>query len=210
MKKLFVLSAIAQMSADAIENGGGEIPAPKKVLSSPKLIELQEAYKTAWGAMLQLTDPFAKETKDAKLAVWKIEGEIKAEEAAILKAENEARIAEQRNERLKLNKNQLNAHAALIAIKADKRASAEAVAEAQTAFDNAKELVDNELLAKYAKSAPAKKAVDGDAPKADKTAQTAEIVEHYLSGKTNKEIEDLGFARSTVWHAINNYKKANA
>lgn len=209
MKKLFLLSYIAQFNAQASENGGGT-EAPKKVLTSPKLTELQEAYKTAWGAMLQLTDPFAKETKDAKLAVWKIEGEIKTEEAAILKAENEAKIAEQRNQRLSLNQNQLDAHTTLIAIKADKKASAEAVAEAQTAFDNAKELVDNELLAKYAKSAPAKKSSEGDAPKTDKTAQTAEIVELYLAGKTNKEIEDLGFARSTVWHAINNYKKANA
>jgi len=208
MKKLFFLSAIAQFSAQTAENGGGT-PEPKK-LSSEKLTELQNAYKAAWDSMLKMTDPFAKETKDAKLAVWKIEGEIKAEEAAILKAENEARIAEQRNQRLLLNANQLAAHVALLTIKADKKATAEAVAEAQTAFDNAKELVDNELLAKYAKSAPAKKAVDGDAPKADKTAQTAEIVEHYLAGKTNKEIEDLGFARSTVWHSINNYKKANA
>jgi len=208
MKKLFLLSAIAQLSASTTDNGGGT-PEPKK-LSSDKLTELQKAYKEAWDAMLKMTDPFAKETKDAKLAVWKIEGEIKAEEAAILKAENDARIAEQRNQRLVLNANQLAAHAALLTIKADKKATAEAVAEAQTAFDNAKELVDNELLAKFAKSAPAKKSVDGDAPKTDKTAQTAEIVQHYLDGKTNKEIEDLGFARSTVWHSINNYKKANA
>jgi len=184
--------------------------APAKELTSEKLVQLKAQFAEAWAKMAGISDPFSKEAKDAKLETWKIEGEMKAELANLQKAENEARIAEQRNERLKLNQNQLDAHAALLALKGDKKATAEQIAEAQTAFDTAKEAVDNELLAKYAGSKSAAKVADGTAKEAgEKGKDRAAIIELYLAGKEQKEIIEAGYARSTVWHAINDYKKAN-
>jgi len=203
------------MTADAQDNAGGAVQTETKVvqmLKSDKLDALKVSYQEAWQKMLNCTDPFAHETKDAKLAVWKIEGEIKAEETAIQKALNDAKIEEQRNQRLALNSNQLAAYAALLAERAKKSPDAAKVAELQAAFDTSKEAVDNELLAKYAASRPAKKAPESASGETTTgtAANTAAIIELYLAGKTHREIEDAGFKRSTVWHAINNYKKANS
>lgn len=202
------------MTADAQDNAGGAVQTETKVvlmLKSDKLDVLKVLYQEAWQKMLNCTDPFAPETKDAKLAVWKIEGEIKAEETAIQKALNDAKIEEQRNQRLALNSNQLAAYAALLVERAKKSPDAAKVAELQVAFDISKEAVDNELLAKYAASRPAKKAPESASGETTTgtAANTAAIIELYLAGKTHREIEDAGFKRSTVWHAINNYKKAN-
>ena len=180
-----------------------------KQLTSEKLEQLKKQYAEAWQKMAQFNDPFSKEAKDAKLAAWKIEGEMKAEEAALVKAANDAKIAEARNQRLQLNKTQLDAFEALLVAKADKKADPAKVAELQTAFDTAREAVENELLAKYATSKPAKVSADGDKPASEKGKDSAAIVDLFLQGKTHKEIEAAGYARSTVWHAINNYKKAN-
>lgn len=196
------------MSPDATT--GGENSAP--VLTSEKLDALKAQYAELWQKMLTMTDPFSKETKDAKLAVWKIESEIKAEEAALQKAANDAKIAELRNQRLQLNTNQLNALRALIAIENDKKATPEAKQAAIDEFNTAKELVDNELLAKFAASSAAKKSVpasDGEPSSGKDSANKDAILEMYLAGKTQAEIQAAGFARSTVWHTINNYKKAN-
>lgn len=203
MFKMFfirMLAAIAEASGGAVQ-----------VLTSDKLTDLQNQYKTAWAAMLQMTDPFSKETKDAKLAVWKIEGEIKAEEAHLQKLVNDAKIAEQRNARLALNTTMLDAFRTLIGLQNDKKSDPAKVAEAETAFNTAKDAVDNELLAKYAASKSAKvtaAATDGESKEAS-NANTAAIVELFVAGKTHKEIEEIGYKRSTVWHAIDKYKKAN-
>lgn len=204
MRKIFFLFT-------ALTEGAGGAQTEAKPLTSEKLEALKSDYAKAWAEMAKFTDPFSKEAKDAKLAAWKIEGEMKAEEAAIVKSANDAKIAEARNLRLQLNQNQLTAFEALLTIKADKKADAAKVAELQVAFDTAKEAVDNELLAKYAGSKPAKVAADGAVKDAgEKGKDAAAIVELYLQGKTHKDIEALGYARSTVWHAINNYKKANS
>lgn len=189
--------------------GTTTVPAPAPELTSDKLAELKKQYATKWQEMLKMTDPFSQETKDAKLAVWKIEGEMKAEIQSLQKAANDAKVAEQRNQRLKLNQVQLDAFAALNVIKADKKADPAKLAEAQTAFDTAKEAVDNELLAKYAASKSAKSAGDKSAENGESSANKAAILELFHAGKSQKEIENAGFARSTVWHTINNFKKAN-
>lgn len=192
--------------AEGLANGGGNAPAP---LTSEKLTELEAAHAAAWAVMITMKDPKAQETKDAKLAVWKIEGEIKAEEARLNKEAQDAKLTEARNARLSLNQNQLDAYAALLAVKADKKATPEQVQTAQTAFDTAKEAVDNELLAKYASSSPAKKSSSTDTgTTSEKSANKAAILELARAGKTKKEIEDAGYKRSTVWHTINDAKIA--
>lgn len=182
------------------------------VLTSEKLTELNKAYLVAWSEMLKYPDPMSKEAKDAKLAVWKIEGEIKQENVNLDNAAKAAKTAEMRNQRLKLNQTQLDALTALLAVKSDKKATPESVQTAQTAFDTAKEAVDNELLAKYAGSKSAKTATPSDNGTESKeaSANKAAILELYAQGKTHKEIEEAGYKRSTVWHTINNFKKANA
>lgn len=211
MKSFNFVRLLMAAIVDAATGGATVAPAPE--LSSPKLTELKGLYAEAWKAMLAMTDPFSKETKDAKLAVWKIEGDIKAEEQRIVKEQNDAKLTEQRNKRLELNKNQLSAYATLLALQADKKAKPEDVQTAQTAFDTAKELVDNELLAKYAASSSAKKSQsdkDAKPETGEAKANKAAIIELFVAGKTQKEIEEMGYARSTVWHTIDKYKKANA
>ena len=180
-------------------------------LTSPKLVELKNAAKVAWKAMQSMEDPFAPETKTAKLAFYKAESEVKAEESALQKSANDAKIAEMRNKRLALNSSQIDALTVLIALRNDKKADPAKLSEAETVFNTAKEAVDNELLAKYAASKSAKVATPSENGTDDKTSggdNKAAILELARAGKTHKEIEEAGYKRSTVWHAINNAKKA--
>lgn len=172
--------------------------------TSPKLDELKKAYAAAWQAMIGITEPLIPAARDAKLAVWKIDGEMKAEVANIEKAANEAKLLELRNERLKLNQVQLDAYYAFMTAKADKKADPAKVAELEAAYTTAREAVDNELLAKYAHSKPAKKADSPDAVASDgePSANKQAIIDLYRGGKSHKEIEDAGYKRSTVWHVI--------
>jgi hypothetical protein len=179
-------------------------------LTSENLTALRAKYREAYKAMAAHEDPFTKEAKDAKLAAWKIDGEIKAEEARLQKEANDAKMAEIRNQRLQLNENQLSAFRSLVTLEADKKSKPEDVEAAKLAFQTAKEAVDNELLAKYAASAKASKTkTEGDnLAGGDAAAKKAAILEMARAGKTQKEIEEAGYARSTVWHTINNAKKA--
>lgn len=193
------------MAATATDSAGTITPEP----TSELLTKLQGDYKTAWAEMLKHADPLSKEAKDAKMAVWKIEGEINNEIAAIAKKANDAKIAELRNARLALNQTQLDKYAVVLQLRADKKADPAKLAQAETEFATAKEAVDNELLAKYASSSSAKKTVvtDGN-PSTDGDAKKAAILELARAGKTQKEIIAEGYARSTVWHTINNAKMA--
>lgn len=184
---------------------GGAI-APE--LTSETLTTLKASRKTAWAEMLKHEDPDTAEALAAKQAVWKIDGEIAAEKQNLQKAVNDAKLAESRKERLQLNENQFTAYDNLRTLKADKKSTPEQIAEAQTAFDTAKELVNNELLNKFG---AAKKSVskDGEASNESKSASKAAILEAYKSGRTHAQIEADGIApRSTVWHVIDKAIKA--
>lgn len=207
MKRLLVRLLFATAATEA-GAGSNAVETPKP-LTSEKLVELQKQYADAWSKMIQIKNPLSAEAKDAKLAVYKIEGEMKAEEQALVKAENERKLQEQRNERLALNTKQLELHTALVTMRADKKADAAKLAELENEFNTAKEAVDNELLAKYAASSTARKKTSTGEKTERNTEQKDAIIELYLAGKTQKEIEEQGFKRSTVWHTINNYKKAN-
>ena len=197
---------IRVMRAPETNESNVQTAAPKPAPTSPKLEELKKAYLEAYVKRNSFADPFTEEAKAANLAVWKIEGEMKAETAEITKRENEAKLQELRNERLKLNSNMLDAYKAFIT--APKNTAADKLAELESAFNTAKELVDNELLAKYASSKPAKKAENGETSSAETSASKDAIIEAYRAGKSHKDIEAMGYARSTVWHTINNAIKA--
>lgn len=167
-------------------------------LTSDKLTALKAEYSAAWQKVISCTDPFAPETKDAKLALYKIENEMKAEQAGLQKAANDAKIAEARNQRIALNTAQLDAHTALLAVKADKKAKPEDVTAAENAFNTAKEAVENELLAKFAGSKPAKVTSDGSAKTSGGSSKTDEIFALFDSGKTYDEIISAGYADGTI------------
>jgi len=181
------------------------------ITPAEKLAQLKGQQVAAWQEMIKFPDPTTKEAKDARLSYFKIEGEIKAVETQIAKAENDAKIAEARNARLTLNQTQLDAYAALLAERGKKSPDAAKLTELETAFNTAKEVVDNELLAKYAASKPAKVTVsseNGQSNSSDKSGNKAAILELARAGKSHKEIEAEGFKRSTIWHAINDAKIA--
>lgn len=184
--------------AAGIAGATGGATAP--VLTSDNLTQLKATRKTVWNEMRKIEDSDSKEYLDAKLAVWKVDGEIKAEEAAILKEINDAKIAEARNQRLQLSANYKAAILANIG-----KAANQATADAEAA---ALEVLNNELLAKYAHSKPAK---TGDAT--EKTGKSSNVdatcFPLFAEGKSCKEVEGItGIARSTVWFSNDRYKKS--
>lgn len=196
MKSTFLFRLFAAI-AEAV---GGNTVAPE--LTSQALTALKATRKAAWAEMLKHEDPDTAEALAAKQAVWKIDGEIAAEKQNLQKAVSDAKVAELRKERLQLNENQFVTYDALKAILADKKATPEAIAEKQNAFDTAKELVNNELLSKFGKAATVKKA-DGEATEGSKSEAKAAILAAYVAGRTHAQIESDGIApRSTVWHVI--------
>lgn len=183
-----------------------------KIPTSPKLTELQATRKAQFAAMQKL-DPDSADAEAALAEVIKTDGLIKVEKAAIVKAENDAVNAEKRNARLALVGNMISAYDAKLAVDADKKATPEAKQEAADKYDEARKVVENELLARYATSKPASTS-GGDG--VTKNGNTALILEAHLSnvaaGMTDaasrKALEDAGYKRSTVWHTVNNHNKA--
>lgn len=202
MKSFFIVRLFAAI-VDAATSG-----TTQPELTSEKLTELKASRKAAWSEMLKHEDPDTAEALAAKQAVWKIDGEIAAEKQNLQKAANDAKLAEARKERLQLNENQFVAYDNLNRIKADKKSTPEAIAEAQTAFDTAKELVNNELLSKFGAAKKATTPKDGEQSSETKSANKAAILELYKAGKSHAEIEAEGYARSTVWHVIDKAIKA--
>ena len=179
--------------------------APVQPLTSELLVKLRAEKKTLWQEMLKFDDPDTDEAKNASLAVHKKQGEINAEEANLRKIENDAKITAARNERLKLAQNLIDAVTAKVS--APKNTTPDKMAELDGAVSTAREIVENELLAKFAASKPAKVAADGATPTKGDDNKSA-ILELARAGKSQKEIIEAGYKRSTVWHTINNAKIA--
>lgn len=199
MKNSFFAQLFMAVAAGIAGGGGGEVARP--VIESEKLTTLKTQRKTLWNEMRKIEDSESKEFLDAKLAVWKIDGEIKAEEAAILKSINDAKIAEARNARLQLSANYKAAILANIGKGANQQ-----TADAEAA---ALEILNNELLAKYAHSKPAKSS-DGTEKTGKSSNVDATCWPLFAAGKSCKEVEtETGIARSTVWFSSDRYKKAN-
>lgn len=188
-------------------NAANEIAKPVE-LTSPKLVELQTAMQTAWTEMLKHPNPMTTESKNAKIAYLKAESEANAEMLNLQKLENQRKLDEQRNERIQLVTTLLSKFEATI--KQPKNATPETIATAASELATAREAVVNQLLAKFAGSKPATSKPDGTATTGRNTDSKAAILEMFHAGKSHAEIEAAGFPKSTVWHTINNYKKANA
>lgn len=173
--------------------------------TSDKLTALQSELKVKKSALRAIEDMDSPEYEAALAEIFKTNSAIKAEVANLKAEERKAEIAEANNKRIALFDDAVTAIIANNALQADKKAS-QADKDAAAADAAAKrEAVVNALLGSTPKPA-AVKAEGGESKSADRQA----IVALFLSGKTHKQIEEEdGYARSTVWHAINDYKKAN-
>lgn len=190
-------------------NVAAEPTKPAFVPTSETLTKLQSDFKTAWMGLSTITDPMSVEFKNGQLDLMKIQAAIGAETAALNKAESDRILDEQRNERIQLNRKQFVAYDVLLAVKANKKATPDELSKAQSDFETAQTLVDNELITRFAKSKPATAAAsDGTAPAGRNTESKAAILELARAGKTLTEITAAGYPRSTVWHTTNNAKIA--
>lgn len=192
--------------------------APAKVVpiepQSEKLTELRSK-RLEFKKLARTFEPDSAEEENALLEAYKIDQLIKAEIVAINAAEAKQKLEIARNERIALFTN------ALIALFGGNAEQLEAqiaglTDEQKTLFDTASNVVKNELLAKYAGNKPATAKTSGDDKKAGDGATKNDIVELHIANvasgmddsASRKAIEALGHARSTVWHAVNNYNKA--
>lgn len=176
------------------------------VPTSEKLTALNNDRKTKFQEAMAL-EYGTKEQNDALTAVFKIDGEIRAELSAIKQAEAAAKIAELRNGQIAKLAERDNALRALDAVNANKKASDEEKQAAHDAFNALNEPIVNALLSKYAVAKPANVAPDGTAKVAGTKGATSATIEgklmaHINAGKTSTEAVKLvieeGFSRGTT------------
>ena len=187
--------------APEVKGGGKTTEAPKTEVpkteapvvqiapepTSAKLTEIRGKQSEAF-AKLQGTKYQSDEYKAAKKELWQLDNDEAAEIANIKKAEADAKIAEARNARIKLVDDY------------DK-----ATGDAKVA---AREILVNELLARFATSSPAKKSGDGTAKVAG-GSKTEEIFKLMDGGATYDSLIAAGYADGTIRSAAwkGGYKK---
>jgi len=152
-------------------------------LTSAKLVEIQGKTAEAF-AKLQGTKYNSPEYKDAKLELFKLDNEEKAEIANIKRAEQDAKVAEARNARIALVDNY------------DK-----ATGDAKVA---AREILVNELLARFSASSPAKKS-GGEKSSGGKT-KSETIADMMAAGNTYDEMIAAGMGDGTIRTVAGNLK----
>jgi hypothetical protein len=152
---------------------------------SAKLTELRATYATLWATMIKQVAG-SKEAMTASLDVFKTQKLVDAEIANIGKAAADAKLAEQRNARAKM------ADDLIAAVKAG---NADNIAAAR-------ELVVNELLAKYSHSSPAKTGTGtgtkGATSGAIREILLAEIASGHTVTDAKKAAEAQGYSRGTT------------
>lgn len=182
--------------APAAENTGTETAAPV-LTPQEKIDQFNQEYQTKWADMIKLS-PMSKEAHVANAELWKLQKSIEAQQALIDKAANEAKIAEEKNARVKMLVDLVDT----------------AIAEGKET-DNYKaqyEKVANELLAKYPASSPAKSA---GAATGTKGATGQAIVEAYKAERAKpldhtqalKNVIAQGFSRGTSGAVVLAYRK---
>lgn len=199
---------------DANETAGGTTAAPVVKMKtddeykSEKRTEL-EAQKKAEFEKFKTLEFDTPDWVASQMELYKIGVAIKGEIANLKNIEAEQLLQEKRNERIALVDKLLEAHDANMAAQADRKATIEAKNAAYDVFKNAKEVVTNELLGRYATAKP-KVTTDGTAttaPAGERGATSAAIKASLLKhlavpGTTiaaaKKAVEAEGFSRGTV------------
>ena len=176
-----------------------------------KIIALKAKAKQIWESGKNL-EFGSTEFEANQLEYFAAKQAIKAAEAAEAAAAAEAAKAEARSKRLAFLTDAISFAIANHMVASDKKASDEQKQTASEAAAKAYEACANELLSKFVKPA----AAAGTKAASGRANGNGEILTHHLdnvaNGKTDAEsrtiLEAMGFPRSTVWHAVNNYNKA--
>lgn len=139
------------------------------------------------------------------MEIYKLQQERAAEVNNIKKHQRELELKEAQNKRIQLVTDLLAAHEANLAVQANKKATEEEKTAANEAFVAAREIVQNELLAKYKTSSPAKTSADGgvNVPTSGKSAEIKTRLLDMVANGTplataKKMLVDEGFSRGTV------------
>lgn len=208
MSMLFMYSADAENTQG---NGGGQVTQLQPEPTSEKLDDLKKQRTEVFGKIKQAEN----EEEMVKLTgeLQRVDREISAEKLAIKKAENDAKIAEERAKRVKLVDDLLDLNVKNNTIQADKKASAEDKETAKLAFEAAREVVVNELLARYGTAKPAVSATKSEGGSKGKIGH--EIVElfkgHRAAGLTDaaaiKAIIEAGYSRGTTGAVVLAYQR---
>ena len=217
MAILFMDAATNENATGAtVVNATTATPPAQKVWESENLTKLKADKKTAFDVLRKIEDTDSQEWLDAQMEVYKIGKQIEAEIANLKKAEADAILAEKRNERVKLLDNYDSAVLALSNL--PKNATAEAKNAAGDAVKNSREIIVNELLAKFAGAKPATTAT-GTATTATGAGRgaTGELIKasllgHIAAGKSNTEAVKAtiaeGYTRGTTGAVMTAMKKA--
>lgn len=177
-------------------------------ISSPLLDELKKE-RIAIAAKLRSEDVDAQLKAIDEMTI--VNAKIKSEEASIRKAIADAKLAEERNARVALADDLINA-----VLKAYGVAKKDRSPETDAKFAEQRDVIVTELLARYATSKPAKKASDGTKSAGTRGATTSAIREliapMYTNGIDGSEvrrsiIKDHGFNDGTANAVILAYEK---
>lgn len=159
-----------------MEQNTGTTPTTQPLPTSAKLVELQTAFAAKFAGLAGLTT--MAEQQSAMLETFKIQKEIDAEIANIKTQERQAELEKQRNARIELVTNLETTLTAKLKVDAEKKSSDEERNAANDAYLAAREIVTNELLARYATSKPAAKTAGdaSDKPAGERGKTGAEII----------------------------------
>lgn len=224
MKSLFI--PVSRYNTATPAEGGAVETAKQapvaKIYTNDKIVELQAAKKAKFAEMVKIDPDNVDALTNANLEIFKLQKDIEAEIANMKGEERKQEIAMKMQERIKIREDfeaallaSIDANSALAKIAVGKR-TPEQIEEnnaVNDALKAAREKLDNELLARYATSTPAKSVATGE-PK--ESSDKSKILELHLANVANnmtdaqsrKALEDAGYKRSTVWHAVNNYNKS--
>lgn len=174
MKMLLLARMLFAAAAEAATASMTAVTAPREP-KSENLTKLQAELAAKWSHMVAQT-PGSKEALDANLDVYKQQKLIDGEIATIRKGWADEELAVKRNERVKLLDNYIELVITDRAIQADKKADIATKDAATKEANDAREVLVNQLLSKFAAAAPAKTAANGTTTTAGpKGAKTAEI-----------------------------------
>lgn len=202
-------------------------PEPK-VYTSPRLDELKQIRRDLAAKLAGIEDVDSDEYNDANLAVYKAGNDIKAEIEALKKAERDQLALEARNARVALFDTAVDAKIAeqehfrtvYSAITSPTKEDMEVMNGFTAAYKAAREVVVNELTAKFGSSTAAKPAGTPAAAGSGEVrgAKSKEILDYYvdqIATRPNdetairKELIEKGYNDGTIGNVIVTYKRAN-
>lgn len=173
----------------------GNEPDAEPEKTSPALIELRAKEESLQDAIFAAGK--GKKAMELMMELWEVQKSITNEKANIVKAQRGLEIEAAKNARIALNDAQFPLYVAKVAadekllkipLDARTKEDIDAANAANKAFQDAREVVVNELLAKYPTSSAGKK--DGSTAGAKgKTAEVLELIKPmYEQGKTGAEV----------------------